>query len=508
MNLRNKLPFFLKYSQRKPDQPIWLEYLEFDGQSWIDTGIAYQDCRIDCVAKLENTGQRQFLGGWSHSPGHYIAVNTSNKYELGGSSAVLADSNATEQTNLVANKTETQMTLTINGVSVSRSIFDTLPSTDYRLGNIFSGTYSGPIKGAIYRHAFYNADGELIQDLRPCLHPQTFEPCMYDMVSKQYFYNAGTGSFAYEYTFSELDYIESTGTQYIDTGIIMNQDTSVLLDFQYTGTSPSNRLFGSRIGYATYGEYGLLFATTNQTSGDYYIQWANEQHFTGIEQDFNRHKWNIQKNIAYFDGLLVKEFTYKEFSTTQPALLFGGYHSSSVLTCSARVYSCQIFDNGVLACDLIPVRKVDGTVCMYDFISGEFKTNAGTGQFKASTKLFMPEPQKISAWINEAGLWIAASSANYSVVFPVTAGKRYTLSFDNTESTVVGTIFRWGFTDNPNPVGQTLSNFVRTTPQETPVATIEAIAPYGTKTPYMVVQVGSTYGETTFKEHLYLDVGK
>ena len=34
--------------------------------------------------------------------------------------------------------------------------------------------------------------------------------------------------------YTEVEYIESTGTQYIDTGFTPNQDTRMLLDFQYT----------------------------------------------------------------------------------------------------------------------------------------------------------------------------------------------------------------------------------------------------------------------------------
>ena len=47
--------------------------------------------------------------------------------------------------------------------------------------------------------------------------------------------------------YSELEYIQSSGTQYIDTGFKPNQDTRVLMDFEFMGSNPTNAIFGGRI---------------------------------------------------------------------------------------------------------------------------------------------------------------------------------------------------------------------------------------------------------------------
>ena len=121
-----------------------------------------------------------------------------------------------------------------------------------------------------YSFKTWNENNNLIQDLRPCLDTEGI-PCMHDEVSKRYFYNQGTGTFGYKKTirvfqpvldsnnipclldkinnkfyynkgtgsftyggiqtpkdgYTEVEYIESNGTQYIDTGVVPNSNTDI-----------------------------------------------------------------------------------------------------------------------------------------------------------------------------------------------------------------------------------------------------------------------------------------
>jgi hypothetical protein len=174
----------------------FVESIVFDGNSWIDTGINKQSCTIECTVKLESTGYRQFLCGWSHIGGYYIAVDTSNRFEL-GSSAIATGSNATELSNIVAEHTETDMILTVNGNYTKRTKqVQTEPDKNYWLGNINSTSYSAPIKGQVRGHKFKNADGVLIQDLRPYV-DENGTACFKDIVTGNLFYNKGTGTLGY-----------------------------------------------------------------------------------------------------------------------------------------------------------------------------------------------------------------------------------------------------------------------------------------------------------------------
>ena len=172
----------------------FVESIVFDGASYIDTGITQQTCTIECTVKLENAGYRQFLGGWSHLGGCYIAVDTSNRFEL-GASVILTGTNATELSNVIAEHTETEMILTVNGNYAKRTIQTGVNGT-YWLGDMNSTQYTGYIIGSVYGHKFKNADGTLIQDLRPYV-DENGTACFKDIVTGKLFYNQGTGKLEY-----------------------------------------------------------------------------------------------------------------------------------------------------------------------------------------------------------------------------------------------------------------------------------------------------------------------
>lgn len=84
---------------------------------------------------------------------------------------------------------------------------------------------------------------------------------------------------------------------------------------------------------------------------------------------------------------------------------------------------------------------------------------------------------RIYGSIGTSGSW-TTNSNSYSIAVPVTVGKKYAIRMTETDSGTVGTILRYGFTDSTTPSGQTLSQWVRTTPQDTQFAELTADEPY------------------------------
>lgn len=84
---------------------------------------------------------------------------------------------------------------------------------------------------------------------------------------------------------------------------------------------------------------------------------------------------------------------------------------------------------------------------------------------------------RIYGSIGTSGSW-TTNSNSYSIAVPVAVGKEYAIRMTETASDTVGTILRYGFTDSATPSGQTLSQWVRTTPQDTQFAELTADEPY------------------------------
>lgn len=189
-----------------------------------------------------------------------------------------------------------------------------------------------------------------------------------------------------EYT--EVDYIESTGTQYIDTGFLTSPNTKVIADFQYMKLVNGERLFGRYLSYAT----------SNDLSYDFYISsslkfaytYNNKQgNWTGIHlADLQRHKliFNQNKKIILDDNEIQMqgEATY---SCKRNFLIFSAYESTETQLNDAaysyaKLYSFKMYDNDVLIRDFIPCyRKADNVPGLYESVNNKFYTNAGTGVF-------------------------------------------------------------------------------------------------------------------------------
>ena len=183
--------------------------------------------------------------------------------------------------------------------------------------------------------------------------------------------------------YTELAYIQSSGTQYVDTAFAPSaENMKVALEFEYTATHNAHALFGTQLGsnqqtmMVAFGEprfyagttYGILPQTT-QLNTKYLLEChANNGTMTVL--------LNGNKQSASYTGTLYKGNTLA---------LFGNKAAGSVASMvSAKLYSCQIYDNGTLVRDFIPCINLSGEVGLYDRVGKQFYGNAGTGVFIGS----------------------------------------------------------------------------------------------------------------------------
>lgn len=172
--------------------------------------------------------------------------------------------------------------------------------------------------------------------------------------------------------YRRLDYIEATGTQYIDTGFILNQDSRIVCEYMYKG---GDGIFGARSTVATR-NFSL-----RAISGAWQMGYGNGVSSGSLKSDTT--KWHIadlNKNTMYIDGELVVTRDYVTF-TTPRAMAIGAIRAGSVYYGKGRYRTCQVYDNGVLVRDLMPCRNAEGEIGMYDALNAVFYGNAGSGTF-------------------------------------------------------------------------------------------------------------------------------
>lgn len=190
--------------------------------------------------------------------------------------------------------------------------------------------------------------------------------------------------------FTELAYIESSGTQYIDTEFNPNQDSRVVLDAQMLeGSAPTKTqiYFGCRSG----GRYFEIYKASSSGQALYFL------YNTGGVGEFSvdytlRRTVEINKNIATVDGV-SKEATYAAFQIGRSIFIGADNNDGTAASItSIRIYTCQIYDNGTLVRDYVPVKDANGNVGLYDIVESKFYGNAGSGAFTGGAVVDPPVP--------------------------------------------------------------------------------------------------------------------
>lgn len=186
--------------------------------------------------------------------------------------------------------------------------------------------------------------------------------------------------------YTELEYIESSGTQYIRLDFTPDSDTRVVLDHQLTDTQSTQAVLGSRTNSNATDQY-CVYIVNGQLRTDYgsaiYPAFTASAARIVLDKDGRVTKYGTQTYTA----------TAATFTCPRPMVLFSVQNVSGTAVfddqvdnrpVKMRLYSCQIYDGDTLARDLVPARRQsDSAVGLYDTVTSTFYGNAGTGSFTA-----------------------------------------------------------------------------------------------------------------------------
>ena len=192
--------------------------------------------------------------------------------------------------------------------------------------------------------------------------------------------------------YKRLEYIKSSGTQYIDSGIQPTQNTRIDLKVSTTQTG-SHTIAGSDISWTGNGfGIGVGFA-------HYGTQTAS---INGMN-DGSVHDISLNKNVLSVDGEVKHTFSSQTFSVGYNLMLFANNRSGSKeeLT-EATWYSCKIYDNDTIIRDYIPCQTNTGEIGLWDDANGQLISEQDSTSYTDNVKLFETIQYSVSAY-NEYG---------------------------------------------------------------------------------------------------------
>ncbi len=184
-----------------------------------------------------------------------------------------------------------------------------------------------------------------------------------------------------EYT--EVEWIKSTGTQYIDTGYTPNNNTRVVCTISYNEISNSTSIaFGAAVAYNDRAFESYIYNSKAE------FNFNSSYKYGSVNLSANTiYKIDADKNVFKLynsSDTLIETLTTTDSTFTAPYTLFlFGLHRPTIAYGKTAIYGhVYIYDNDVLASELVPcVRNSDNVAGMYDLVQKEFRTNGGTGTF-------------------------------------------------------------------------------------------------------------------------------
>jgi len=186
-------------------------------------------------------------------------------------------------------------------------------------------------------------------------------------------------------TYQEVEYLKSTGTQYLITNVYPSHNSRVVIDYQYTEIK-DGFLFGARE-QVLKNAYAVNIGTSASKTLTSYGNTGNEQYGT---PDLKRHVIDKNKNVFSVDGKVLLTQTTSTFYTKHYLEIFSANNNGTkgYLPLSAIVYSFKMYDKNTMIRNMVPCyRKSDNVRGMYDLVENKFYTNQGTGTFEIGSNV-------------------------------------------------------------------------------------------------------------------------
>ena len=397
----NAISYYAYYSPTPKPEPVLpegytqLNYIQSTGTQYIDTGASFSngvrvEIKFNLTSITASSKKTPIFGAHNVSEPYgrdYLSVDSSKNFEIGGGAGYRFFKNNTIATNVdyevEASNIPGQETLIVNGElyeptggQAYATPFTDLPLYLFRV-NTTNEAWFENASMKLCCAKFYDDKNVLIRNFVSCKNPSG-EVGLYDYVTKAFYGNAGGGSLPDGYT--ELEYLQSTGTQYIDSGVKGDSDVRVTADFEITAfDSGTTFVFGAQ------GTNSIRYTLGMTSAGAFRSDFGTAMTSGSAASLNTRYAADKNGNVCTVGGQTLTSAA-ATFTGTTNIYLFGRSYSS--ISCSKiKMYRCKMYKAGALVRDFIPARNSSGTLGLYDTVNGTFYTNAGTGTFVAGAEI-------------------------------------------------------------------------------------------------------------------------
>ena len=289
-------------------------------------------------------------------------------------------------------------------------------ASEYQLSE--ENSFGGLTSGRLYYAKIWNHYGELVRDFVPVIQNSDGAAGLYDLVEQKFYGNDGEEEFTagpqlgedgepvqepvHELDtdeFTRIEYIQATGTQYIDTGFADMSGTTI----EYAATWDLNAkgyysgyIVGAQAAVSPYGSNGAFYE-------GYWEEWKLEYGSSNqVKKQYDEdsvpfaiaQKYNVKSSTVYgnawmeVDDLRLFDVEFKTNVTSTNIMVFATQYQLSEDNffggpTAGRLFYAKIWNHyGELVRDFVPViQNSDGAVGLFDLVEQKFYANSGEGSF-------------------------------------------------------------------------------------------------------------------------------
>lgn len=383
-------------------------YLQSNGTQWIETGVVPTiETGVYLKTQHLSNGDHYPFGAWTSSSCFFNAprFNTSSKlatyaFGTGNQSCFYYDKADDLVYTSTMNLYNDRKVNIISGDTVWRGVISVTPTATITRtmwlfsfnmdGATINATY-GKFAGRIFRAKITQGD-YLAHDFVPCL-DESNRPCMYDIVTQTPYYNQSGGeefTYCIEHElpsdFVKLDYLESTGTQIIKTGIVPTDSTGIYVDAYHTKGNTNGSVIGLRnTNGDTYFYVGRVQRDTNGAGfgwGAFTTPGGNGNVRYEASLNFCNDRQSVITAPAFAQR--INALSTLSFTPTKDLYMFGmnNYDGAATLYSTYRIYRAKISEGSEIVRDYVPAYDEQKLKpCMYDLINNVAYYNDGEGDF-------------------------------------------------------------------------------------------------------------------------------
>lgn len=370
----------LKGRSRVPAGYTEVEWIQSSGTQYIDSGVTETaDMAVSCHFDVDTVASDYLFGSQQNSANlSYNGIFKNNMLEYNYAEVGFTAANSIELTEEVTGSTNN---ITINGVSHTLST-GTPQNVSMLIFGIRRNTgamrpYGGKAK---LRYFKIKKGSNTVRDFVPCKNPAGTVG-LYDLVGGEFYTTPlAEEPVALPSGYTQIAYLQSTGTQYIDSGVKGDSDVRVTADFEITAFgSGTTFIFGAQ------GTDSIRYTLGMTSAGAFRSDFGTAMTSGSAASLNTRYSADKNGNVCTVDGQTLTSAA-ATFTGTTNIYLFARSYSS--ISCSKiKMYRCKMYKAGTLVRDLVPARNSSGTLGLYDTVNGTFYTNQGSGTFTAGADI-------------------------------------------------------------------------------------------------------------------------